>query len=389
MFDVIVNAACEVRGNRDAEALLDRGADLHTALLNGEDVGLTSLELLGAATEVADRFDLRRHGIEDYLLRRRTARQWADLVNDFVDAQTEFTFYSSGSTGRPVPTRHALRHLMVEARELADELRDVTRVRLFVPPRHIYGFIWGVVFPSLTGLPVLDARVAPAPLAPGDLIVSYPDHWAFLAAGEAALPERVYGLCSTAPLPAQTALALRARGLAGLIEIYGSAQTAGVGWRADPASPYRLFHHWRDLAEATPAGPPARLARADDEAGAAVELQDRIERVDGRRFHVRGRLDQAVQVSGMNVYPRRVQAVLEQSEHVASARVRLDAQTGALAALIVPAAASTLDEAARRRVEAALVALCRAHLDAWERPLRFRFAAAVPVAEMGKEAPWA
>lgn len=386
---VLEEVVCEaVRTVRGSETGLPPRPFDPDSPLTGDSIQLKSAELMAAATEVADRFDLRRHGIEDYLLRRRSLADWAKLVREHgLVPEATVTFYSSGSTGQPQPCPHALADLRAEAADLTDQLATVRRVRLYVPPHHIYGFLWGVVWPALADVPVLDRSAPPEPLAPGDLVVSYPDHWAFLAHGDAPFPDGLTGLSSTAPLGRDTAKQLIARGVR-LIELYGSSQTAGIGWRTDPDAPFTLMARWQTPAEDQRGadGAVAQLRLARD--GAEQEAQDRLEFEPGRRFRLGERRDHAVQVHGINVYPGRVRRLLEELDGVREARVRLDPKYGALSALIVPDDLTALWRHDRRRGLEQHLRAGSAALSPAEQLVRFVFADKVPKTPQGKEEDW-
>ncbi len=191
-----------------------------------------------------------------------------------------------------------------------------------VPAHHIYGFLFTVLLPQASGaaLPVLDLRGAsPAALAGwrsrATWWSAHPDFWGQVAALAPAFAADVIGVSSGAPCPDATARALHAGGLR-LLQVYGSSETAGVGWRERAGEPYRLFPYWRrgareDTIERTP---------RDEE---CLPLQDRLEWIDGERFVPSGRIDQAVQVGGTNVFPAYVAEVLAMHPDVAQCVVRL------------------------------------------------------------------
>ncbi len=381
--DCIAAAVARLRGGHEA---LPSDPWRHTDTVDAEGLGLKSLELIGVAGEVADRFGLREAGVEDYLLRRRGLGDWARLIAEHgLKPTTTLSFFTSGSTGAPVACRHSMIDLIDEVEAVQPLLGAVRRVRLLVPAHHIYGFLWGYLMPGLMGLPVLPRNAPPEPFRAGDLIVSYPDHWRFLAGGEAALPQGLTGLPSTAPMSTAVAQALTARGLDRLIEIYGSSQTAGVGWRQGPEDPFTLLQVWQ-----TPAldgyDRPAALIRA--RSGRPAPVQDHLVFDAPRQFRVQGRRDQAIMVSGLTVYPERVRAQLESHQAVTQARVRLD-RDGALAALIVPADPAVLGTPDRQTaLVQTLSTWCSSQLAGHERPMRWRVMETVPMGPMGKERDW-
>jgi acyl-coenzyme A synthetase/AMP-(fatty) acid ligase len=114
-------------------------------------------------------------------------------------------------------------------------------------------------------------------------------------------------------------------------------------------------------------------------------LPDRIEWIDDERFLPNGRIDQAVQVGGTNVYPSYVAEVLALHPGVRECVVRpMRPDEGRrLKAFVVPAAGLA-------------AAALRDELDAWiaqrltppERPAALSFGPALPRRPGGKPADW-
>jgi long-chain acyl-CoA synthetase len=346
------------------------------------DLGADSLDLMGTATSLADLLGFARAGGEDALLARTRLADWhacarASLTLD----DTVLTFRTSGSSGAPKRCAHALAGLWREVDELARLLPGRQRVLSAVPAHHIYGFLFTVLLPQAgeAPLPVLDLRgSSPAALAaqlvPGDLVVAHPDFWNQVAALAPGFPDDVLGVSSGAPCPDPTARMLASSGLR-LLQVYGSSETAGVGWREEAAAPYRLFRYWR------------RGAQDDtiEREEGRFPLQDRLEWIDGVRFVPNGRIDQAVQVGGTNVYPAYVAEVLALHPGVRECVVRpMRPDEGTRLKAFVVAGADFVP------------ALLREELDGWsaerltppERPAAFSFGPALPRGPGGKPADW-
>ncbi|GAB6195113.1 AMP-binding enzyme [Lysobacter xanthus] len=370
--DVLAQQLGQVRGAQWGVHLAwPVDAELQTGL------GLDSIELVEAAEQVSRMFLLERPGWEDYLLRDRSLHGWASVAAAVLADEGELRFASSGSQGERRDVVHALAALDDEARGFAATIGPRATVRVAVPTHHIYGFIFGVLLPRALDAPAVDyCGRLPSTLAretqPRDVVVAHPLVWQALASGGARWPEDVTGVTSTAPCPPDVIDRLRANGLARMIEVYGSSETAGIGWRDAPSRPFALFPRWRlDVADA----PVLR-----DVSGRAHPLPDRVEVVDGGLRPV-ARLDAAVQVAGHNVHPARVAARLEAHPDVVAAAVRLDTASGRLKAFLVLTAGAALDPEALR-------AWCRRELPDAALPARFATGASLPRNVMGKAADW-
>ena len=354
-----------------------------------DDLGVDSLELVALATALVEALHLHESGIEDYLLARRTLGDWVDIAAaGLAQFDARLTFRTSGSTGVPRPCLHPLAWLQQEVRHLATLFEGRRRVLCAVPAHHIYGFLFTVLLPQALGVDeeaIVDLRGStPAWLArgarPGDLVIAHPDFWRAAARTVAALPADVVGVTSTAPCPDDVAQAMADAGLARLVQVYGSSETAGIGARASHHEDYALFPHWRlDAAD------PRRLVRTLPEAGEqAFVLQDALEPRGDRHFRLGARHDQAVQVGGINVFPARVREVLCRHPQVQDAAVRLmrPEEGTRLKAFVVP------NEDAGPELRDALRVWIDAQLAVAERPKAICFGKALPVSSTGKAADW-
>ncbi|WP_310462722.1 4-coumarate--CoA ligase [Sphaerotilus sp.] len=357
-------------------------------LLDEQGLGLDSLERLSVASALNEMLHLHESGVEDLLLVRRRFGEWVHLAGLGLDhTSLGLTFRTSGSRGAPKPCTHELVSLQQEVDFLAALFAGRQRLFSAVPAHHIYGFLFIVLLPTRwPDVVVHDVRrmtpqTLAARLAPGDLLVSHPAHWALMARHAGRLPPDVVGVSSTAPCPATVASELSERGLQRLVQVYGSSETAGIGWRDSPASPYRLMPHW-----SRPASEGSALQRLQPNGSHCEQvLQDRIDWCGDVQFHVAERRDQAVQVGGVNVFPERVRQVLLAHPLVQEATVRrMTPDEGErLKAFVVPRGAVD-----RQALPEALDRWVAQHLTAPERPRAFAVGDHLPVNALGKGIDW-
>ena len=356
----------------------------------GRDLGADSLELMSLATALAEALHMHESGIEDYLLVRQTLGEWRHIARTSLSRfSARLTFRTSGSTGVPKSCSHALDALTQEVRAFVPLLQGTRRIFTAVPAHHIYGFLFTMLLPAALGLAagdVIDLRGGSAArlaleLREGDLVIGHPEFWRAVARSVPAFPAGVTGITSTAPCPDQVSAALEQAGLAMLLQIYGSSETAGVGWRSSHEQPYQLLPYWRRAAENG-----VGLTREGSGDNAVFTCQDTLAWTDDRHFLPTGRVDQAVQVGGINVFPTRVRRELLEHPDVLDASVRLmrPDEGNRLKAFVVPRNGSA-DLAA---LHAALDAWTGARLTVPERPRAFSFGSALPVDGKGKAADW-
>jgi 4-coumarate--CoA ligase (photoactive yellow protein activation family) len=356
-----------------------------------EDLGVDSLELLAVASALAEAMHLQESGIEDYLLARPTMADWIAVAHAGLQRFSErLTFRTSGSTGTPKPCTHPAAVLMQEARELAALFPARRRILSAVPSHHIYGFIFTILLPrvlGLSGVPVIDLRgSSPAALArelrDGDLVIGHPEFWRAAVRLLPSMPAGVMGVTSTAPCPDDVSVALVHAGMETLVQIYGSSETAGVGWRVRATDPYRLLSHWARI----DGRQDALERRYADGRREMFACRDALVWEDARSFLPAGRIDDAVQVGGINVFPAKVRLALIQHPDVLDASVRLmRAEEGnRLKAFIVPRNPDADHVALHTRLDD----WTRTHLATPERPKAFTFGTRLPTSAAGKHADW-
>lgn len=352
------------------------------------DLGADSLELLGLATTMEQVLGIGCIGEERVLAAPRLDAWLEAAASGLEQGPGLMRFRTSGSSGAPKTCTHLLGDLWQETGALAALFPGTHRIVGFTPSHHIYGFLFTVLLPRALGLgpdAVLDLRGAsPGAVArrlqAGDLVIGFPDFWRAFAPVAQALPEGVTGVSSTAPCPDEVARAVLGAGVARLVQVYGSSETAGVGWRDEADADYQLFPYWEAGAD------PAVLTKLrPDGSRADFALQDKLAWSAPGRFRPAGRIDHAVQVGGINVFPGYVADVLRMHPQVEDASVRLmrPDEGQRLKAFLVPRAG-------------AQAASLREELDAWiaerlstpERPAAWSFGEALPRQASGKLADW-
>ena len=374
-----------IRKNTDLQ--FDESALLPDVQFAGLPGGLESHEAVALASAVLSFFDLDGSSSPEELA--------------VVPTPAEWTAYLSTGGSRPAPTSSSappaapanrkrsdcrIRFLVQDARILGDLFPDAGRVVSMVPPHHIYGFIFTVLIPRAAGLPCADLRRKTPrqifrELQPGDLLVSTPLFWKLFAEIGVPFPPSVSGVTSTAPCPKEIIQRLHGMGIKTLHEIYGSSESSCMGFRSDPERPHRLSPAWTRIDA-------DRFARtlADGSYSSPFTFQDQLEWLDDRHFYVRKRIDNAVQVAGINVFPARVEELLLSHPAVAECAVRLmrPDEGDRLKAFVVPKDAFQdspgLEEQLREHLATGLT-----HL---EMPRLITFGPALPRNAIGKLADW-
>ncbi|MEA9993188.1 AMP-binding protein [Pseudomonas sp. CCI3.2] len=353
-------------------------------------IGADSLELLSLATCVAMFFNIYESGLEDYLLRFKTLGEWADLVATARRRGTEnVTFATSGSTGTPKQCLQQWDALVTETSFFAEYFGSSSnlptqRIIALSPCHHIYGFIFSILLPLQLQLPAVIrapkalAMIHQRKLRAGDLMIGFPFIWRQLSRQGTSFPAGTKAITSTGPCDPTIIRELQNQGIDCMVEVYGSSETAGIGVRSNPDSPFQLLPRWQRGNNAT--------TLAECETGTEYELDDELKWLGQTHFLPEGRRDECVQVGGINVFPSRITERLQSLPEVAAAAVRLmSALEGErLKAFIVPVEGYVDHEA----LEAFLHAWCIRNLMAVERPKAFTFGLTLPHNLMGKQSDW-
>ncbi len=352
------------------------------------DLGLSSLALIDLATTVVVQFRLDETGYDAQVVNCRCLEDWVELILESRAARDEsMGFLTSGSTGQPKLCLHRMAFLEQEIEYFAGLFADRRRILSAVPRHHIYGFLFAFMLPARLGIPAVDVRqVLPGAVLrqalPGDLIIGYPAFFELACRVPFKLTEEVVALTSTSPCPAELWRVLAELGCARIVEIYGSSETAGIGWRDQPQAEFQLLPYWSRVPDA-----PDHLQRRDA-AGTVYPwaLPDQVLWTDDRHLKVLGRRDGAVQIGGINVYPERVAACLREHPEVAEALVRPAGQGAnlALKAFVVPSASCPDPHQLPERLHLWLTE----RLPPLERPRSIRVGSALPQSSLGKPADW-
>lgn len=371
-----------IQARRSDPARLPTDADFKDPRWELDSIVL--MELAGAVTEM---FHLHEVGLEDNLLRFRSLPRWVDVVLVCRRRHARhLTFRTSGTTGSPRPVCHAMTAIAAEAEALSDLFGKSRRIISMVPAHHLYGFMFTVALPRILDVPVLDGRDMGSgafhrSLCPGDLVVSFPLNWRFLDQCLPRWPEGVWGVCSAGEPSPDTARRLLQRGLEKLWEIYGSTETGGVGYRQSPEESFTLLPHWQGISESDP---PELYPGVNTGREESLQVPDRLIPEGPRRFRLGERLDGAIKIGGVTVFPHGVERRLRNHPLVRDCVVRsMDSPAGLrLEALVVPV--SDMVAITKEVMVVSLRQWMARELPAAERPVRVIVVNDIPSNALGK-----
>lgn len=269
------------------------------------------------------------------------------------------TVYTSGSTGEHAACLKTAGQLLGEAWTLAEtfDIEPGSRVLAMVPPHHIYGLLFGVLLPLVSGgaiyrhTPLLAPEVAAAlETERVDVLVTVPAHLRALGLAPEKQPSVPRIFSSSAPLVPEVATRVRERFGWKVTEVFGSTETGGIGWRdTGGEGPWTPF-------------PGVEVGASDDgtlllhspflhpDTPRPFVGADRVSIGDDGRFSHGGRSDGVLKIGGVRVSVAEVERRLAAIEGVHDATVMAVRVGGARgyelwAAVVAP----ELDVAAIRR----------------------------------------
>lgn len=289
-----------------------------------QDLGLSTKEQILLSDYLQQMFHLLDRDIS-YFLPQYVF--WGEWINVLMQAACEpdlpMTFWSSPTSGIPSACSHRKVALQQEVEFLQNLIRPTQRIVSLLPHNHLYGYVFGVLLPDSMNIEVLDAQNQSmiglfTELREGDTLIAYPDWWTELANAELALPKRCLGISATAPLAVNTALRLQKQGFP-MLEIYGSAESGGLGYRRLIEEPFELFPYWRHSPHIR-----SQLHRMypDRSVSPAVLPPEYLSWESTRHFRVNGRRDQAIDMDGYLIFPQQIAERIENLPQVQSCWIR-------------------------------------------------------------------
>ncbi|WP_020606020.1 AMP-binding protein [Spirosoma spitsbergense] len=259
------------------------------------DLGMDSLSQMLLAAQVNEFFGVFQTSVENYLLTDSILDHWVmKIIHVRLEKDSTVVFRTSGTSGNPKRVSHLMDFLLREACVLQELLPRPTQVFSTVPSNHMYGFLYTVVLPSLWAVPVRSlAELNTTTLTTDSLIIGTPFTWEYVYRTLGGLGSiACHGVSSTAPLSSRLFSELTEAGIE-LVDVYGSSDTGGLAFRKSPDAPFLLFPHVSMM--------------GDQEVGS---MPDRIERISEREIRVVGRFDGAIQIGGVNIYPKHIQQLM-------------------------------------------------------------------------------
>ena len=307
----------------------------------------------------------------------------------------KISFFTSGSTGKPKEIAKNLQQLETEVaclEELWGEQIRGAKVLATVSHQHIYGLLFKLLWPMSSGrafvvdVPAYWEHVR-ARLSKSSCLVSSPAHLSRYPEAfrltEEETPAMVFS--SGGPLPLEAAQNSRVRLGKAPVEIYGSTETGGIGYRQQEL-PGTAWTPFAPLALGSADG--ALRVRSPYIAAADwYQTNDMVQLNADGTFVLQGRNDKIVKIEGKRVSLMEVEQYLRDHEWVKEASVLILERPQPLLACVVElhqGAAKKCTKMGAYRFSQKLRTDLRQKFEPMALPKRWRFVSQIPENSEGK-----
>jgi acyl-coenzyme A synthetase/AMP-(fatty) acid ligase len=315
---------------------------------------------------------------------------------EIAPSSATITFYTSGSTGEPKPIHKTLKQLDDEVAALEGIWGNIEGTFFStVPPHHIYGLLFSVLWPVCGGYPFRTQTFSYwedllEVAGSDDYLISSPAHlgrFPIIAHGKKPNFRMVFS--SGSELSAHASEATVEHLGVSPTEIYGSTETGGIAYRTYD----RNNRAWtRFPGVEIWQGENQLLCLRSPYLEGNFETQDRVEIESDDRFILQGRADRIVKIEGKRVSLTEMERCLrslDMVQEVIAVPLTRNAQgsnrdlMGALVVL-TDAGRQVLEDEGKLKLCRLLTAHLRQYFEALVLPKRWRFVDEIPVNSQGK-----
>jgi acyl-coenzyme A synthetase/AMP-(fatty) acid ligase len=248
-----------------------------------------------------------------------------------INGDAEVTFFTSGSTGQGKAIVKKFSQLQIEISCLETSFDSTVKDSVFlstVSHQHIYGLLFKVLWPISMG----HAFVCQAFEYPEHIVNKITDE-GFAAVTLIASPAHLHRLCmdnpllpvkqhvhcvfsSGGPLDADKNIQLQQELECHLIEVYGSTETGGIGWRQRASITDDIWKTFSGVRVAHQHKTELLLLESPYITQDQFYGDDRIELISDQQFRLLGRADDIVKIEEKRISLNEVQMRCKQHEYI-------------------------------------------------------------------------
>lgn len=254
----------------------------------------------------------------------------------FDDKDFSMMYFTSGSTGEPTGALKTKEHLESEIRILTKMLKNynIKKVIVTVPFIHIYGTLFGLIYPLLNDLDiVLKEHFLPNDLLniieENSLIVTTPLYIKALNQISASkdLKDSLF-VSSTGPLDKQNAKEFATKFNTKVMHIFGSTETGGISYKFNDEelwTPYEKVeistNTQSELKIKSPFVSTTIFEKDFKDINGEIQSFDYVEIQEDNRFKLVGRSSQILKIAGKRYSTIQIEQILEEHKDIQKALV--------------------------------------------------------------------
>ncbi len=268
-----------------------------------------------------------------------------EKINTIFDEKDfSMMFFTSGSTGNPVGALKTKKHLEEEVEVLTKlfEKREIKKVILTVPFIHIYGMLFGLLYPLLNDIDiVLKEHFLPNDLLnlidENSLVVTTPLYIKALnkISQEKDLSKATF-VSSTGPLDSQNAKEFSEKFNTDVMQIFGSTETGGIAYKLNdeilwtPMPKVEIqTNEQNELKVLSPFVSTTIYENSFKDINGVMQTFDYIEK-ENEKFKLVGRSSQILKIAGKRYSTIQIENILENEEEINKALVFVSSDNDSL-----------------------------------------------------------
>ena len=271
--------------------------------------------------------------LEELNIKKFLHNEKIDTIFDNKDFS--MMFFTSGSTGNPVGALKTKKHLEEEVEVLTKlfEKKDIKKVILTVPFIHIYGMLFGLLYPLLNDIDiVLKEHFLPNDLLnlidDNSLVVTTPLYIKALnkISQKKDLSKATF-VSSTGPLDSKNAKEFKGKFNTNVMQIFGSTETGGIAYKVNDDTMWTPMpkveiqtNDKNELKVISPFVSTTIYENSFKDINGIMQTFDYIEK-EKEKFRLIGRSSQILKIAGKRYSTIQIENILEEQEEINKALV--------------------------------------------------------------------
>jgi len=269
----------------------------------------------------------------------------SEKINTIFDEKDfSMMFFTSGSTGNPVGALKTKKHLEEEVEVLTKlfEKREIKKVILTVPFIHIYGMLFGLLYPLLNDIDiVLKEHFLPNDLLnlidENSLVVTTPLYIKALnKISEKKDLSKATFVSSTGPLDSQNAKEFSEKFNTDVMQIFGSTETGGIAYKLNDETLWNPMpkveiqtNEQNELKVLSPFVSTTIYENSFKDINGVMQTFDYIEK-ENEKFKLVGRSSQILKIAGKRYSTIQIENILEDEDEINKALVFVSSDNDSL-----------------------------------------------------------